>query len=372
MISYEYPPLGGGLGKAVRRTAQEFAALGHEVTILTSRFGAQADEEMDGRLRVLRVPVMRRHRNHASVTDVLSFAVSGLLWGRRRLGNRAPCAILAYLTVPSGIVGAWLSMRMKAPLVTLLRGTDVPGHRELAPWMHGLASPVTRWVWRRSAHVVSNSRSMAAAAERAMPGMKVEAVWNGVDAERFSPGPAKATGGAPVVLYAGRLVKVKQLELLLRAWAAARGRLAEGARLELAGYGPEREGLEALARRLGLGDSVRFLGQLGEAEMLEAYRRATAFVSLSLDEGLPNSVLEALACGVPALLSDIGPHREILEGTEGGMICGTEDAEGVASALANMILGIESVELTTQEARRAVLGRFDWRTTAVELLELLG
>jgi glycosyltransferase involved in cell wall biosynthesis len=372
LISYEYPPLGGGLGRAVRRTALEFVRLGHEVTILTSRFGPQAAEERDGPLTVLRIPVMRRHQHHASVLDVLSFAVSGLVSGRRRLGNRVPGAILAYLTVPSGIVGAWLSLRTGAPLMTLLRGTDVPGHRELSPWMHRLAWPVTQWVWRRSAHVVSNSWSMAAAAERAMPGLRVEAVWNGVDADRFTPGAEESPRtGPPVVLYAGRLVKVKRLDLLLHAWGRARARLAPDATLELAGYGPERQPLEALARNLGLGDSVRFLGQLSEDALLQAYRRATIFVSISLAEGLPNSVLEALACGVPALLSDIGPHREILDGTPGGLLCPSGEAEGIALALVELIQSVKSERVIPNAARSAVLGRFDWQRTAEALLGLL-
>lgn len=372
LISYEYPPLGGGLGKAVRRTGLEFAGLGHEVTVLTSRFGDLPAQERDGPLTVLRLPVMRRHQYHASVSDVLSFALSGMALGRSRLGQRRPCAILAYLTVPSGIVGAWLSLRLGAPLLTLLRGTDVPGHRELAPWMHGLAWPVTRWVWTRSRRVVSNSRSMAEAAERALPGLQVATVWNGVDVDRFAPGPErKPPRGAPVVLYAGRLVKVKRLDLLLRAWERAKPRLPREATLELAGYGPEREGLEALTRSLGLAGSVRFLGYLGEGDMIEAYRRATVFVSLSRDEGLPNSVLEALACGVPALLSEIGPHREILGQSGGGRLCRADGVEDVAEALLELMGEIEAGHITPERARGAVVGRFDWSHTAAALLDLL-
>lgn len=372
IISYEYPPLGGGLGKAVRETALQLAARGFEILILTSRFGDLPPDEADGPLRLVRIPVRRRHANHATLTDVLSFGVSGVMFGRRRLGDFRPDWILSYLTVPSGVVGAWLSRRLDAPHLTLLRGTDVPGHRELEPWMHVMAGPLIRAIWRRSARVISNSRSTARQAERAVRGLTVETVYNGVDLERFRPPEAGAPRAGPLrVIYSGRLVRVKRLELLLEVWAEVRERLDRPALLELAGYGPEREKLERRVAALGLGDSVRFLGYLDEGQMIRAYQEASVFVSLSADEGLPNSVLEALACGLPVVLSDIGPHREILGQSSAGALCDIHDPASVRDALLQLLRNTEKRDLAAERARSRVAGRFSWEKSAEDLIRLL-
>lgn len=372
IVSYEYPPLGGGLGKAVRETALQLAHQGREVMILTSRFAELPALEVDGPLRIVRIPVRRRHTNHATVLDVLSFGASGVLFGRKHLNNFRPEAILSYLTVPSGVAGLWLSRRLGVPHLTLLRGTDVPGHRELEPWMHRMAGPVIRFIWRRSFRVISNSDSMARRAEMAVPGVSVATVHNGVDLLRFRP-PAEAVRKAdPLkVLYSGRLVKVKRLDLLLGAWAEVERCLKHPARLILAGYGPEREALEVRAAELGIADQVEFRGYLGEDDMVREYREASVFVSLSADEGLPNSVLEALACGLPVVLSDIGPHREIVGDSPAGVFCDVDAPESIRHALLGFLQSPETRELAAREARSVIEGRFSWERTASQLIELL-
>lgn len=373
VITYEYPPIGGGLGKAVRQTAIELASLGHEVTILTARFGDLAPEEQDGPLRLVRLPAFRRHANHARLTDVLSFSVSGLLFGKRRLASdNSFHGILAYLTIPSGIVGLYLSLRMKAPLLTLLRGTDVPGHTEIGSWMHALASPVTQLVWRHSHRIVSNSRSMADQLEAARPGLRVDAVWNGVDTSKYSPPEVDQRREQPIrVLYAGRLVPVKRLEVLLEAWARICRDDPSGAILQLAGFGPERERLETKVRSLGVNEHVQFLGFLSESEMIRAYQAASVFVSISRDEGMPNSVLEAMACGLPVVLSDIGPHREIMGESRAGEFCAGDDPVELAGMLRKMMESPEQRALMGSEARLAMMERFSWRKTAEGLKALL-
>lgn len=108
-------------------------------------------------------------------------------------------------------------------------------------------------------------------------------------------------GQDPVVLCAARMTRQKRQDLLLRGWAA---RARRHGRLVLAGDGPERPRLEALARDLGLGCEVRFLGDRDDVPAL--LRRADLLALPSDWEGLPIGVLEALATGVPVLASAVG------------------------------------------------------------------
>lgn len=367
MVTYEYPPVGGGLGKAVRETGLELARRGHSVTVLTSRFAGQPRASHDGPLRIVRIPVLRRHLHYAHAAEVLSFAASGLVFAHHRLGPTSPDVILAYLTVPSGIVGLWLAHACGAPLLTLLRGTDVPGHAEIAPWMHALAGPVTRLIWRRSHAVVSNSTAMARQAERSLKGLHAAVVHNGIDLGRYRPAGSGDRGAGPVrVLYAGRLVKVKRLDVLLHAWAGVHARAPE-ARLELAGFGPERPALEALAGRLGIASSVEFLGRLDEGAMVDRYQRSDVFISISRDEGQPNAVLEAMACGLPVLLSSIGPHEEILADSGAGLTCDGDNGSAVEAGLLALIQDPEKRKVMGRAAHRRIESAFGWDRTAAGL-----
>jgi len=133
--------------------------------------------------------------------------------------------------------------------------------------------------------------------------------------------PALPTGmakpEAPIVLYVGRLTSdvsgAKNLKVLLRALACVK--LKQNVFAVLCGEGPQRSELETLKNKLRLDACVQFTGNLPPATVWALMKKASVFVSLSAYEGCPNSVMEAMACGCPLVLSDIPAHREILDET---------------------------------------------------------
>lgn len=400
LITYEYPPVGGGTGKAARNTALQLAAAGHEPIVLTSAFGDLPREEFerlpesfsrDGDpgsprgVEVVRIPVLRRHLNRANALEVLSFAASAL-WRFRKIRSLQADVSTAWLTIPCGIVAEALRLSDRVPYVCLLRGQDVPGYPEMKPVLHALAWPVTRWIWSRAGRVVANSQGLADLARRSAPRLDVAVIRNGVDTEIYAPPARDPDAVVPFesalgehdrapdfsvrrrsVLYVGRLVRKKRVRELVRAFALVSkkevvrpsfpARVVGGLNcgkidlredeeaepdleLRIAGHGPERPHLEALARELGVEDRVRFLGRLDEAEVVKALREADLFVNPSEGEGLPNAVLEAMATGLPVVLSDIPPHRELIAGTEAGALAGAGspgDAETFVNELARQI-----------------------------------
>lgn len=387
IVTYEFPPVGGGTGKAARNIGREIAATGREVVVLTSGFrGLPARERIDG-MDVVRLPVPRRHLNYANALEVLAFAASGILFGRRRLGGFRPDATLAFMTIPCGPVAEWIRRRDGAPYATLLRGQDVPGYPEMKPLLHALAWPVTRAIWNRSARVAANSEGLAELARASAPRFDVAVVRNGVDAGLYLPReePPAASSGGPRPLravYVGRLVRKKRIRELVRAVALARARLAEagpdapGIELNVVGFGPERGPLEALARELGVADAVRFAGRLDEPGVVAALRDADVFVNPSEGEGLPNAALEAMSCGLAVVLSDIGPHRELVAATESepeaGLLRDGGSPEALAGALVELALDRAEAGRLGAAARRRVLDRFDWAAAARGCLALFG
>lgn len=373
LATYEYPPLGGGTGKAAMNTALWLTRMGFDVAVLTSAFENLPREERTNGFTVFRIPVLRRHLNYANALDVLSFAASGLFHHSRITNNFAPDLVLAYHTVPSAIIAWRIASALGIPFVTLLRGQDVPGYPEVSLWMHRLAWPLTDSLWKRSSRVIANSEGLAALAHESSPALRIDVVHNGIDLDLYKPAEksSRAESAITRVIYTGRLIRKKRVRELVEAWGILNPEFKGKAELLIAGFGPEREKLESLAADLHVADSVRFLGRLDEPGVIAALRSADIFVNPSEGEGLPNAVLEAMASGLAVVLSDIEPHRELLSRGEAGLLCGDARPNQIADALKSLLYSAERRRAMGSEARRIVEKEFSWEQATRKLVQLL-
>lgn len=159
-------------------------------------------------------------------------------------------------------------------------------------------------------------------------------VPNIVDLAKFHPA---STGPAGIHIVIARNLEplydigtgLRAMELLLRRFPDAR--------MSIAGSGPERETLERLAGDLGIGSCVRFTGKLDSREMAELYRRATICLNTALADNMPNSVLEALASGLPVVSTNVGGVPYLVEHEKTAVLVEPGDAVGMAEAMARVI-----------------------------------
>lgn len=185
---------------------------------------------------------------------------------------------------------------------------------------------------------------------------RVVTIPNGVDTELFSPGPADEAlrarlaipADALVIGSVGRLVPVKAYGKLVEAYAEIRrGRPAGSAPLILVifGEGGDRAEIEATADRLGVRDGVRLPGWTDRPA--DAYRLLDVFVMTSLSEGMSISLMEAMACGVAPVVTDVGSNAEVLgESLAAHAVC-----DGAGASLSARI-----TELLDYPAERAAVG----------------
>ncbi len=266
--------------------------------------------------------------------------------------GRRPDLLHGHWLHPQGTAAANAARALGRPAVLTAHGTDVarfdgPGGAYYRT--HSLAAA------RAAARVICVSGAMRdRLADLGVAAERLVVIPNGVDLERFTPreraaaraeiaaalGPAVAGGErGPLLVFAGELLPVKQVDRLLRAvkelaaGAAAPLRVA----LALAGGGPEEDRLRTLARELGLGDAVVFTGQRPHAEMPAWLAAADLLVLPSASEGLPLVVPEALAAGTPVVASRVGGIPEcVAEGVTGVLVPPEGDAElaaGLRAAL---------------------------------------
>lgn len=190
--------------------------------------------------------------------------------------------------------------------------------------------------------VVTCSRSAADSFPRAVrhlaPGGRIAVVCNGVDVGRLdralSAVPGAPAGPGTTVVTVGRLIPIKDQAALLTAFASLAG---PDDRLLVIGEGPLRPELERLARALGIADRVQMPGLLARDEVYRMLARADVYVSASHGEGLPLSVLEALAAGLPTVLTDIPPHRELAQANDAVRLVPVGDAVALAESMEHLV-----------------------------------
>jgi glycosyltransferase involved in cell wall biosynthesis len=168
---------------------------------------------------------------------------------------------------------------------------------------------------------------------------KVHVVPRGVDLGRFAPGDraeARRRLGIPeegdVILWVGRMVPVKGLDVLIRACGILRDRGAP-ARVYLVGDGPSRPALESQSRAGGLSEIVSFVGSQPHDRLPDWYRAADLTVLPSRSEGIPNVLRESLACGTPFVASRVGGIPELAASDPDSRLVPPDDADALGEAI---------------------------------------
>lgn len=261
----------------------------------------------------------------------------------------------AHYFYPDGVAAARLARALRIPVVITARGSDVTllpgsgGPRRAIRWAVGEASA--------SVAVCEDLRrrlvNLGAPAERTL------VLRNGVDLAVFRPGDrhaARASLGCDgfTIASVGSLIERKGHDLVIEALAQQ-----PGWRLLIAGSGPLRGELEALAHRLEVADRVRFLGEVPHASLPALYTAADVMVLASSREGWANVLLEAMACGAPVAATDVNGTREVIAAPAAGRLM----TERSAAAIVQAVRAIEASPPPRSETRRYA-EQFGWAEIA--------
>ena len=280
----------------------------------------------------------------------------------RRLHAEQPFDVIdASFFFPDGPVARRLSRALDIPYSVKARGADIHywGTRK-----------GTRRMVKRAAGDAAGLLAVSDAMRRSMArmgidGEKIRVHYTGVDLDRFEiadRNAAKEMLGfeGPVVLCVGALIPRKGQELLVQALPHL-----PGVTLLLAGQGQYRRSLENLAQQLGVDRRIGFLGSVPHDRLPRIYAAADVMALPSSSEGLANAWVEALACGTPIVISDVGGARELLDRPAAGRIVAREP-EALAAAIGEILANPPE-----REAVREAALRFTWAANGDGLLEHL-
>lgn len=259
-----------------------------------------------------------------------SLMVRALLPVLRRLqtDERDFDVIDAHYFYPDGVAAARIGAALGKPVMITARGSDIT----LMPRYRRPRCQIL-WAAQSAAAVATVSRVLKdkLVALGADSG-KITVLRNGVDLDRFGPRDraairAKLALTGSVWLTVGHLIELKGVHIAIKALAQVPDTV-----LLIAGIGPEEHRLRRLVARLGLDARVRFLGVVPHDELCEYYNAADALVHASRCEGMPNVVLESLACGTPVVAAPFAGVRELLDVPEAGEVAAERSYDAIAAA----------------------------------------
>jgi glycosyltransferase involved in cell wall biosynthesis len=321
IVTYEYPPLGGGGGVIFRDLAEELAR-SLEVTVLTSGRPGLAPRERRGNLEVVRTRVaMRKADSTASHASMLSFFPSSMYAGLRLLRERRFDLVHTSFAIPSGPSGLLLARLFRLPHVLSLHGGDVyDPSKALSPHRTPLLKQTVRRVIHGSDRVVAQSSDTRDRACSIYGDRQVDCVPLAVRRPSFDRLPRAALGldleeDHFVLVTVGRLIPRKGLDQLIEIVSQLD---APRVRLVVVGEGPEREALEAKARDAG--DAVRFTGFVSQERKWQILAASDLYVSTSLHEGFGLVFLEAMEVGLPVVCYDRGGQVDFVSDEVGRLV----------------------------------------------------
>ena len=299
---------------------------------------------------------------------MLTFILSASITTLRICLTRRPDVSIAFFGIPSGVVSYLLKIFYKVPYCVSLRGGDVPGFLSNKLGMyHRLTAPITRLVWKNAGQIVANSNRLKTLANHFYPNIEIPIIPNGVDTDRYEPDVSNKNKDPIRILTAGRLSEQKGIVFLLKALSSLNkdGFLKEFV-LNIVGDGPLRQHLEQMVCNLSLRNHVTFSGWIAKEDMPKMYQSADIFVLPSLDEGMPNAVLEAMASKLPVITTNIlKDDALIIDGHNGFLV----PSKNVSILSEKISLLLKDTKLRTEMGQRSfqiVRSKYKWKDVSNE------
>ena len=362
---YFPPHVGGGVEEVTYDVAQELVKLGHRVAVITlDTCNAGQIETLDG-IHVYRARPFEL-TGTLGVQSVISTEVVKLMREvcRKEQSDVLHANNLYFFTT----IAACLNLRaLRKPLITTLHIGSIAEMKGNARYAAGLYErSIGRWILRKSNRIVAVSQAVKRYAESlGVEPRKVSVVPNSVDILKFRPvSRGDRRDGTVRVGFIGRLISNKGPQYLVDA-APRILRDFSNVQFTVAGNGPMLADLEHRVHQLGVENAFRFLGTVpSNAEFL---RSCDIMVRPSLTDGMPITVLEAMACGIPTVASRVGGTSEILEDGDTGFLVEPRNVDELVSRISSLVADSNLRTEMGGRARKFIEKYYSWNQVAAQL-----
>ena len=353
-----YPDVTGGLEIHAHEMSKMQAHCGNDVTVFTSNNNNLPAEEFKDGYRIIR---------YSRIIKIF--------------GNSISSALLIKLVKNRNnfdIIHAHSHLFLSTNLCALMRFI---GSSPLIISNHGLMSAsapvwfnkqylktIGKWTLNRADKIICYTHGEKENLEKlGIDSKKISVIHNGVDITLFSPSTSEKIADKKQILWVGRFVTGKGVEYLIEAFTLAHKKIP-GTHLVLVGGGPEKPAIEDKIRKLHLQSSVTIMEYLDNDKLPQIYKKSDIFVLPSLMEGVPRTILEAMACGVPVVTTNLPHLVGIIEGA--GLVVPPKDPKSLSDAILTILEDASLAEMMGQRGRNRIEQEYSWEDTVGKVLSL--
>lgn len=363
VLSHEYPPIGGGGANACKYICNSFIEKGNKVTIVTPGFNGDYGKYIKDSLTIHKLNCKRKSVSSSSFIEMYSYLRHAKKLCKKLVKEEIFDITIVFFGIPAGPIANYLYKKNGIPYIVRMGGGDVPGFQKRFKIIYKLLNPFVRNIWNNAEHLIANSSGLKVIAQKFDSNSKINIIYNGVDINEFQY--CSKDYKVLNILFVSRLIERKGLQHFLPIFKSLVD-LNSDCTLTVCGDGPFRLDLERLVKKYLLEDKVKFIGHVIHEDLIEYYNKANLFVLPSNKEGMPNVVLEAMASGLPILISDCEGSKELVNGN--GLVLNFKDK---IETLDKIVGNIPRFSEMSKVSRALCENVFNWNNTSNQYIELI-
>lgn len=366
MLNYEFPPIGGGAGNAHLCLLRQYADNSDLIIdVLTSApKPGFFTENFSKNITIYKAGLHKKNLHFWRRAEIIEWLLKARPCYRKLLRENDYDLAHAFFGFPTG----WLCYRTadKLPYIISLRGSDVPGgHARLKLDYKIFGSLVFKPIWEKASAIVACSQGLKNRAQKFLPSIAIDVIPNGVDLDRFYPEKSQRMPDMARLLTVGRLSATKRVEMLVDVVEILH---KNGCKIHftIVGGGALEQQLRQILTKRKVAEIIEVTGRVEQETMPQVYRRHDIFVSASMQEGMSNAMLEAMASGLPIITTRCEGLEELIAGN--GIIIEKPNAEGIAAAIMQLIQD-KHLFSSMSAASRKHAELFSWSSVANQYLQ---
>jgi len=365
ILNYEFLPIGGGAANAHLCILKRYANRDDlKVDVLTSapKPGTFC-EKFSENITIYKVGLHKKDLHFWRKIEVIEWLFKAKSYYRKLLRENNYDLVHAFFAFPT----AYLCYRTanKLPYIISLRGSDVPGQHTRLKLDYKILAPLFAAIWKNAAALVACSEGLKERALHFLPLVSIDVIPNGVDLDRFSPADYAKSSDVLRLLTVGRLSFTKRTEILIDAVEILH---KEGCKVHftVVGGGQFEQKLKQLVAERNLGDIIEITGRIEAEKMPQVYRQNDIFISASMQEGMSNAMLEAMASGLPIVTTRCEGVEELI--VDNGIVVESPSGTDIATAIKKLISERQTYrDFSAASRKRATL--FSWSSVANQYIE---
>jgi len=366
MLNFEFPPIGGGGGNAHLCLLKEYASNPDlKIDVLTSApTPGFFTEQLSKNITIYKVGLHKKDLHFWRKIEVIEWLLKAKPYYRRLLRENNYDLAHALFAFPSG----WLCYKSadKLPYIISLLGSDVPGkHARLQVDYEILGPLLFKPIWQNASVLTACSQGLKNRALKFLPSASIDVIPTGVDLDQFYPGKSGKKSDAIKLLTVGRLSVTKQVPVLINAVEILH-KAGHKISFTIAGGGPLEQQLKQIVSEKALTDIICMTGRINPEQMPEIYRRHDLLISATMQEGLSNAMLEAMASGLPIVTTRCEGLDELIAGN--AIIIEKPDPRLIASAITQLMQNSRTYESMSAASRKQA-ELFSWSSVAEKYLQ---